>query len=200
MADIKDYLAESGNLLNGEGEVKNVADILAAEPISNKKYDTRDFAVRSGIMLNGRGEPCDVVSALEKLAAGSGSEGGGDITELEAIVEALAQNKQDKTVVVSVTNSTINAEPDKIYIFNKENSISELNITLTNIKADTGNEFVIKFISAIEDMPISITDNNGGNDVLWHNEPKVLKGKAYTLAISIADGYKEAVLSYAEWV
>lgn len=28
MADIKDYLAESGNLLNGKGEVKNVADIL----------------------------------------------------------------------------------------------------------------------------------------------------------------------------
>lgn len=77
MADIKDYLAESGNLLNGKGEVKNVADILAAEPINNKKYDIRDFAVRSGIMLNSEGKACDVVSALEELAAGS------DITELE---------------------------------------------------------------------------------------------------------------------
>lgn len=193
MADIKDYLAESGNLLNGEGEIKNVADILAAEPINNKKYDIRDFAVRSGIMLNGKGEPCDVVSALEKLAAG-----GGDITELEALVEALAQNKQDKAVVVSVEETTINAEPDKIYIFNKENSISELNIILTNIKADTGNEFAIKFISAIEDMPITITDNGGNSNVLWHNEPKILAGKAYTLCINIVGEYKEAVLSYAE--
>ena len=193
MDDIKDYLAESGNLLNSEGEIKNVADILAAEPINNKKYDIRDFAVRSGIMLNGKGEPCDVVSALEKLAAG-----GGDITELEALVEALAQNKQDKAVVVSVTSTTINAEPDKIYIFNKENSISELNITLTNIKADTDNEFVIKFISAIEDMPITITDNGGNSNVLWHNEPKILAEKAYTLAISVISEYKEAVLSYAE--
>lgn len=197
MADIKDYLAESGNLLNGEGEVKNVADILGAEPIYNKRYDIRDFAVRSGIVLNGKGEPCDVVSALEKLAAGGGSEGG-DITELEAIVEALAQNKQDKAVVVSVEETTINAEPDKIYIFNKENSISKLNITLTNIKEDTDNEFVIKFISAIEDMPITITDGSGNGNILWHNEPKVLKEKAYTLAISIVGGYKEAVLSYAE--
>lgn len=194
MADIKDYLAESGNLLNGEGEVKNVADILAAELISNKKYDTRDFAVRSGIMLNSEGEPCDVVSALEKLAAGGGSVEG-DITER---VNALEECKQDKIAIVSAVKPALQAEPDKIYIFNKENSISELNITLTNIKADTGNEFVIKFVSAKEDMPISITDNNGGNDVLWHNEPKVLKGKAYTLAISIVGEYKEAVLSYAE--
>lgn len=197
MADIKDYLAESGNLLNSEGEIKNVADILAAEPINNKKYDIRDFAVRSGIMLNGKGEPCDVVSALEKLAAGGGSEGG-DITEVEERVNTLEKCKQDKAVVVSVTSTTINAEPDKIYIFNKENSISELNITLTNIKADTDNEFVIKFISAIEDMPITITDNGGNSNVLWHNEPKILAEKAYTLAISVIGGYKEAVLSYAE--
>lgn len=191
MADIKDYLAESGNLIDSKGEVKNAADILGAEPINNKKYDTRDYAVRSGIMLNGKGEPCDVVSALEKLAAGGG---GGDIIELEALV----QNKQDKAVVVSVKETTINAEPDKIYIFSKENSISELNITLSNIKADTNNEFVIKFVSAAEDMPISIVDNNGNNDVLWHNEPKVIAGKVYTLAISIVGEFKEAVLSYAE--
>ena len=198
MADIKEYAVVGGNVIDSKGNVKNVADILGAEPVDyGKKYNIEDYSAVSGIMLNSEGKACDVVSALEKLAAGGGSEGG-DITEVEERVNTLEKCKQDKAVVVSVTSTTINADPDKIYIFNKENSISELNITLTNIKEDTDNEFVIKFISAIEDMPITITDNGGNSNVLWHNEPKILAGKAYTLCINIVGEYKEAVLSYAE--
>lgn len=97
----------------------------------------------------------------------------------------------------NTTNTTLTAEPGQIYVYAKSSPISVLDITLTDVKNNKGNEFTIKFTPAVDDMPITITDNTADN-ILWHNEPKVIAGKAYTLCINITGEYKEAVLSYTE--
>ena len=95
------------------------------------------------------------------------------------------------------TNTTLTAKPGQIYVYAKSSPISALDITLAKIEVGKGNEYTIKFTPAVDDMPITITDNTADN-ILWHNEPKVIAGKAYTLCINITGEYKEAVLSYAE--
>lgn len=71
MADIKHYSVNSGDFIDSEGNIKNIADLLGAEPISSRVYDTKPFAPRSGIVLNSKGQPCDIVKAIEGISSGS---------------------------------------------------------------------------------------------------------------------------------
>ena len=96
----------------------------------------------------------------------------------------------------TVNARTISLSPNKTITVN-QGEIQKLDVELTEALKGKENEYIIKFIPAIDDIPITISDGTTDN-IKWHNEPKILAGKAYTLCISIVGEYKEAVLSYAE--
>ena len=104
-------------------------------------------------------------------------------------------NKKGKIIYISDTTTTI--EPNIVYLYEKANPISELNITLAEAEKEIINEYTVKFIANVDDMVLRI-NSSSEIDLKWHNEPKILKDKIYTLSISVAGQYQEAVLSYAE--
>lgn len=183
-----------------ETALKNKLDKKGGTIGSEEKWDLDSWGItgNGNQTLSGFEEIEANYISVEEIRPKNGTIGfyGGDVCFDDA-VEFEGEVKFSYYGIESVTNTSLSAEPGQIYVYAKSVPISSLDVTLTEIKSSKGNEFTVKFTPAIDDMPISITDNTS-DDILWHNEPKVIAGKAYTLCINITGEYKEAVLSYAE--
>ena len=58
---------KNGNFIKKNGEIVNIADLLKAKAINNKKHNVKMYSAQTAIFLNSKGEECDIIEAIENL-------------------------------------------------------------------------------------------------------------------------------------
>lgn len=111
-----EYPAQSGNLIDEDGSVKNIVTILGGESLSDKVYPQKP--AKSGRVIGEDGKLYSLIELLQGVVAGEGSIADGSVTLDKLAQEVLVRIDRNKFTPLSGNSNDANALTSEGVYFN----------------------------------------------------------------------------------